>query len=135
MQFDVPQFIEVEDKIFGPLTFRQFVYLAGAAGISFILYTFIPSPFSFLFIAPVAALGAALAFFKINNRPFVSALESAVRFWIKDRLYIWKKNEPVPGKKRVAATEEKKVDAYIPRLSDSKLKEMSWSLDVHKNIQ
>lgn len=134
MQFDVPQFIEVEDKIFGPLTFRQFVYLAGAAGTSFIIFTFIPAPFSFVLIAPVAALGVALAFYKINNRPFVSALESAVRFAIRDRLYIWKKNPPIPGKKR-AATEEKKVDAYIPRLSESKLKEMSWSLDVHKNVR
>ena len=27
MQYQVPQFIEVEDKIFGPLTFKQFLYI------------------------------------------------------------------------------------------------------------
>ena len=29
MQYQVPQFIEVEDKIFGPLTFKQLVYVVG----------------------------------------------------------------------------------------------------------
>jgi hypothetical protein len=29
MQFRVPQFIDIEDKLFGPLTFKQFIYLAG----------------------------------------------------------------------------------------------------------
>ncbi|TSC80302.1 MAG: hypothetical protein G01um101429_152 [Parcubacteria group bacterium Gr01-1014_29] len=31
-QFQVPQFIEVEDKIFGPLTTKQFFYLLGGGG-------------------------------------------------------------------------------------------------------
>ncbi len=33
MRFEVPQFIDVEDKIFGPFTFKQFLYLAGGAGL------------------------------------------------------------------------------------------------------
>jgi len=134
MQFEIPQFIEVEDKIFGPFTFRQFVYLAGATGTSFVIYTFIPSPFSFLFIIPIMILGAALSFYQINNRPFVSALESAVKFWIRARLYVWKKNALPPGKTS-AAKADQSPGLQIPRLSDSKLKEMSWSLDVHKNVQ
>jgi hypothetical protein len=43
MRFQVPQFIEVEDKIFGPLTVKQFIYLAGGAGLVFILYHFLPT--------------------------------------------------------------------------------------------
>ena len=42
MQFQVPQFIEIEDKIFGPLTFKQFIYLAGGGGLCFLLYTILP---------------------------------------------------------------------------------------------
>lgn len=37
MQFQVPQFIEVEDKIFGPLTFKQFVYIAGGVALMYLL--------------------------------------------------------------------------------------------------
>ena len=42
MQFQVPQFIEIEDKIFGPLTFKQFIYLAGGVGASIVLWLYIP---------------------------------------------------------------------------------------------
>ena len=38
MRFLVPQFIEVEDKLFGPLSFRQFVYLVGSIGFAGALY-------------------------------------------------------------------------------------------------
>ena len=42
MRFQVPQFIEVEDKIFGPLTFKQFVYVTGGVGLAVILFLFLP---------------------------------------------------------------------------------------------
>ena len=44
MHFQTPQFIEIEDKIFGPLTLKQFIYLAGAAGLSFTAYSLLPVP-------------------------------------------------------------------------------------------
>ena len=37
MQFQVPQFIEIEDKIIGPFTVKQFIYLVGGAGMDFII--------------------------------------------------------------------------------------------------
>src|SRR3990172_12458701 len=42
MQFQVPQFIEIEDKIFGPLTFKQFIYVAGGAGACYLLWRVLP---------------------------------------------------------------------------------------------
>ncbi len=82
MQYQVPQFIEIEDKIFGPLTFKQFVYVAGGAGMCFVAYRFIPMPFSMLVILPLGGFSIALAFYKVNNRPFIDAVESAVRFFL-----------------------------------------------------
>ncbi|NCT02072.1 PrgI family protein, partial [Candidatus Parcubacteria bacterium] len=38
MRFEVPQFIEVEDKIFGPLTWRQFLYLSGGLGMAVVIF-------------------------------------------------------------------------------------------------
>ena len=43
MQYQVPQFIDVEDKIFGPFTFKQFIYMIGGIALSYIIYRFIPS--------------------------------------------------------------------------------------------
>ncbi len=127
MQFQVPQFIEVEDKIFGPLTFKQFIYLAGGAGISFTLYTVLPKFISFILIAGVIGLSLALAFYTKNNKPFINILESGFKYLISDKLYIWKK-EP----RKIEKKEEVNIVSQlnIPRLSDSKLKELSWELDI-----
>ena len=135
MQFQVPQFIEVEDKIFGSLTIKQFVYVAGAGGLSFIIYTYV-GPISFildiLLILPVVAFGLSLAFYKVNNRPFIGVLESAFKFMISSKLYIWKKQD-----KKIVPKKAEDIVApllYVPRLSDSKLKDLTWSLDINENI-
>ena len=93
MRFQVPQFIEIESKIFGPLTFKQFIYLAGGAGTSFLIYTALPFFIAVMFIVPVAAFVIALAFYKVNNRPFIKVTESALRYFTAPKIYIWKKEK------------------------------------------
>ena len=93
MRFQVPQFIEVEDKIFGPLTLKQFIYLAGAGGVVFILWRAFPIFIAIIIAAPIIALAGALAFYKINKRPFVFVLESALRYVLSNRLYVWKSKD------------------------------------------
>ena len=127
MQFRVPQFIEVEDKIFGPFTFKQFLYLVGGLGLSFLLQRLLPIYIAIIFIAPIIGLSLALAFYKINNKPFIFILESFVRYTFSNKLYIWKK---VPKKLVNKNIEVEKETEFVPKLSDSKLKDLSWSLDV-----
>jgi PrgI family protein len=133
MRFQVPQFIEIEDKIVGPLTLKQFMYLAGGAGMIFVAYKLLPFIIAIVVIAFIAALSLALSFYKVNNRPFIDILESAFNFYIGDRLYIWKKVDKkiVPKEKTGMETPSQ---VYVPRLSDSKLKELSWSLDINENL-
>lgn len=132
MRYQVPQFIDVEDKVIGPFTVKQFVYLVGGAGMSFIIYTFLPIYIALILIAGVIPLSLALAFYKVNNKPFVDFMESAFLFYTKKNLYIWKKEEKKIEAKVVEDQEVKQV--YVPRLSDSKLKELSWSLDINENL-
>src|SRR3989344_5379449 len=136
MKYQVPQFIEIEDKIIGPLTIKQFTYLVGGGGMAFIFYTFIPIYLAVILIAVVIPLSLALAFYKINNKPFIDFLESAFVYYTKQNLYIWKKEEKSPPR-RSADEAEKSSEApqiYVPRLSDSKLKELSWTLDINENL-
>ena len=133
MRYQVPQFIEIEDKIIGPLTIKQFVYLAGGAGMSFIIYTYLPFYLALLLIVIVIPLALALAFFKLNNKPFIDFLESAFLFYTKQNLYIWKREEKKPTVKAGAGSASGR-QVYVPRLSDSKLKELSWSLDINENL-
>ena len=131
MRFQVPQYIDVEDKIFGPLTVKQFVYIVGSAGIIFVLYSFLPFVLAVLLAAPVVALGAALAFYKVNDRPFIEVLEAAFHYAGKKRLYVWKKQDR-KIKKREEGVED--LGLFVPKLSDSKLKDLSWSLDIQESL-
>ncbi|TSC68381.1 MAG: Uncharacterized protein G01um101472_4 [Parcubacteria group bacterium Gr01-1014_72] len=136
MRFQVPQFIEIEDQIFGRLTVKQFLYVVGAAGLSFVLYKFIPWWFvSIPLIVPVAGLGLALAFYKFNGKPFVFTLEAAFHYITGNRLYIWKKRERKPHERAESANTPAAWDtSYVPKLSDSKLKDLTWSLDIKEHM-
>ncbi len=135
MRFQVPQFIEVENKIFGPFTFKQFIYLAGGAGMCFVIYTILPFFLAIMLIVPIGVLTLALAFYRINNRPFIDILESSFKYMTGSKLYIWKKEpkhiQPNP-KKETALSDTSGL--FVPRLSESKLKDIAWSLDVQNSI-
>ncbi|MFQ5662036.1 MAG: PrgI family protein [Candidatus Paceibacteria bacterium] len=135
MRFQTPQFIEVEDKIFGPLTLKQFIYLAGAGGIVFILWRALPLFIAIIVAAPVIALAVALAFYKINRRPFVFVLESAFKYLLSNRLYIWKSKDIKQMKKQKKKGDKIQESAiHVPKLSGSKLKDIAWSLDIKESI-
>ncbi|MBX4189502.1 PrgI family protein [Candidatus Parcubacteria bacterium] len=131
MRFQVPQFIEVEDKIFGPLTFKQFIYLAGSVGIAVILFALLPKFLAFVFGLPIVLFGAALAFYKVNGKPFIYTVEAFLKYTLGDKLYLWQKQERAPEVHKQEASANPEV--YIPKLSQSKLKDLSWSLDVQAN--
>ncbi|MEK7070697.1 MAG: PrgI family protein [Patescibacteria group bacterium] len=135
MQFQVPQFIEVEDKLFGPLTFKQFVYVLGAGGAAFIIYTYVENLYlKLLLIVPISGFGLALAFLKINERSFITYIESAVRFYSRNKIYVWRKDFKQAPSQEIQTKTGGEAPAYTPKLSSGKLKDLSWSLDVHKNI-
>lgn len=133
MNFQVPQFIEVEDKIFGPLTFKQFVYLAGGAGAIFIVYILLPLWLGLWFILPIAVLALALAFYKVNNRSFIHVLESGFHYLLSAKLYLWqRKDRPM---ETTAITLGGEQPVAVPKLSPSKLRDLAWSLDVKENLK
>ncbi len=91
MRFEVPQFIEIEDKIFGPLTWKQFVYLGGGLGIAIVMFLTTNLFFFFLFGVPIGILAIALAFYPINDRPFSIFLESLLQYASNTKLYQWQR--------------------------------------------
>ena len=133
MQHQTPQFIEIEDKVVGPFTIRQFIYLAGGAGTLFILYRFLPF-FIFLILGTiVAAFAGGLAFYRFNDRPFIAIVESAFKYITTSRLYLWRHREPEEIKREQAIVDiPQKNQAMNPAsgLSSSRLKDLSWNLEV-----
>lgn len=128
MQFKVPQFLDIEDKIFGPFTFRQFVYLVGGGGMCFTLYKLLGLTWGALPIAFVASLALALTFYRPNSKPFVDMLEAGIKYFIQDKLYVWQKE-------RRRREEQESARAPVQMSRDNKaggdrLRDLAWSLDV-----
>lgn len=141
-QFHVPQFIEVEDKIFWSLTLKQFIYVIGGVGFAFIIYALLKSVLPFFIIAtlalPFLAFFLALAFYKPNGQSFMRILESALNHYTHSRLFIWKKVEASEKIQTYQKEVEQKGNAfYMPNVAHSQLKDLSWTLNIHgkKNIE
>lgn len=133
MQFKVPQFLDIEDKIFGPFTFSQFVYLAGGAGLCFVLFKLLGFWFGAIPILLVAAFSLALTFYRPNNKPLVNMIESGFKYAFQDKLYIWKRRKNKTFKKEeilASKNKEASMSQNNIRLSGSKLQDLAWSLDV-----
>ena len=139
MRFQVPQFIEVEDKVFGQLTVKQFIYLAAGGALGFIVWSILPIPslIKIILILPVLAFAAALAFYKVNNKPFINIVEAAFKYYLASKLYIWKRTPKKLGSVQ-SENPQKTVDQYksilVPKVSESKLKDLTWSLDIKESM-
>lgn len=135
MEYHVPQFIEVEDKIVGPLTLRQFIYLAGAGGFCVIFFVYLPTIAAFFLSAPMVGLAAALAFYKVNGKSFIEILEAGFNYYTGAKLFLWmhhepKKEDPGPAVAAAAAAEQAAQKRISQKLTRSKLTELAWSLDI-----
>ncbi len=131
MRYQVPQFIEIEDKIFGPLTLKQFIYLAGGGGLCLIFFSLLPIYLTALLAIPVLALSIGLAFYKVNGRPMILAMEHAFGYFLGHKLYLWKQRQAKPSAQVGAATSGASANALpVPKLSESKLKDLAWSLNI-----
>lgn len=130
MRFRVPQFIDIEDKIFGPFTFRQFIYLLGGGGLCFVLYRALPLIIAVPLMVPIAALALALAFYRPNGKPFISMIEAGFNYFIGSKLYVWKKNIKKSRIEKVQPVPTQTVGPSQKKLPESKLKDIAWSLDV-----
>ncbi|MES3031968.1 MAG: PrgI family protein [Patescibacteria group bacterium] len=131
MQFKVPQFLEIEDKIFGPFTFKEFVYLAGGAGLCFILYKLLGLFWGAIPILAVAGLSIALARYRPNNKPFINMLEAGFGYLLQSKLYIWKRRTKVKTEdKNKSLSDGVVVSRDVARLGGNKLRDLAWSLDV-----
>lgn len=90
MQFQVPQFIEIEDKIIGPLSLKQFIYMSIAAFVVFLLFFVLQTWLWIIIATVVASFSAAFAFIKYNGRPFIHILLAGLAYIWRPKFYVWR---------------------------------------------
>ncbi len=127
MEFTVPQFIEQETKIVGPLSFKQFAYLLAAAGISGFLYFVIPNRALSIFLSLIVfGLGFALALVKIQGTPLPAVFKNFLIFLGRPKVYFWKKKPIMTDftkEKAVVKKEEEKEPKFKIIKKSSSLKD------------
>ncbi len=100
MQFQVPQFIDVEDKIVGPLTLKQFLYIASGAGLSLLLFFIVQAWLWFILSIFIISGAVTLSMVKINGQPLMKTVVSAIGFYWRPQTYVWQ-----PENKKIEKTE------------------------------
>lgn len=88
-QFVVPQFIDAEDHIFGPITARQFVILMAVFLLDFLLFRLLSFVTFLLTGIPLIVLGGIVAFVRINGAPFHFFILNLIQTFKKPHLRVW----------------------------------------------
>lgn len=109
MQYPVPQFVDVEDKVIGPLTIKQFLWILGGAGITFLWWILVPAVLAVILTIPTVLLAGAFAFYKINGSPFYFFVANLFGFAIKPKIRVWRRSVEVE-EKAIPEIKEKKKD-------------------------
>ena len=132
MQYTVPQFIDREDKIVGPITVRQFLIMIVAAIFIAIAYALLRFTYFIIVGIVILLITGVIAFARVNGRPFhfflISFIERLkkphIRVWNKEltnselKFYLKKKEEEKPEERNTR-----------PRLTTSRLSQLALIVD------
>ena len=133
-QFVVPQFIDNEDKILGPITVRQFLIILVAVIICAAFYKLADFTGFLLALILVGGGSIVLAFVKVNGRPFHYFILNLMQLILHPSVRVWKLEKASPSAKQ--AVEDKKPETQTPRvvkrrpLSANRLSELSLLVDT-----
>lgn len=135
MQFRVPQFINIEDKIIGPLGWKQLAYVVAGLGSVYIIFkAFESKALASILSIPVICLFGALAFIRINNRDFLSISEDAVKYFFSDKIYTWQKDK---NQKNIQpyqnSSTNNSTNTIINKSLGSKLSNKAFDVDIKAN--
>ncbi len=132
-QFTVPQFIDVEDKIFGPVTARQFVIMLVTALILFIIYKIADTTLFIFFLATLGGSSLILAFVKINGQSFHYFILNLIQTLRRPSRRIWYKmdsKDELEEMRKSGRVEVIEKVSEIPRLSYNRIRDLSLAVNT-----
>lgn len=134
MRFTIPQFIEHEPKIIGPLTLRQFVYIAIPGGICLVLYYIAPPIIFYLALIILGGIGLAFAFIKVDNIPLPTLIINFFKYTFSPKMYLWRRKgaKEVVFEEEVIIRKEKIAEDELPLKinGESRLKNIKTKIET-----
>ncbi len=132
-QFVVPQFIDVEDKIFGPVTTRQFLILLIAGLILFITFKLADMALFIFSLATLGSFSLILAFVKINGQSFHYFLLNLFQTLRRPSRRIWYKmdtKEELEQLRKMETVVLVEKIAEVPNLSYNRLRDLALAVNT-----
>lgn len=122
-QYKVPQNVEADDKLIGPFSFRQFVYLLIAGGlIALAVGLFQIFPLLAIIPIPPVLLFAALALPLKKDQPMETYLAAVASYYLKPRNRVW-----VPGQR------EATIEITAPKIvEDDRTRDITGEEATHR---
>jgi hypothetical protein len=136
-QFTVPQFLDVEDKIIGPITVRQFIILLFAFMMIALSYRFLQFVTFLVVGVLIFCISGIFAFLKVNGMPFHYFILNLLQSNKRPKLRVWnnefQKYLIGTDEKPVVETEGPAVKEHV--LNSSRLAELSLMVDTQGSYQ
>jgi hypothetical protein len=132
-QFVVPQFIDVEDKVIGPITVRQFIIILVGGGASFIAYRLSDFTLFLIEFVIIVALTVGIAFLRVNGRPIHYFILNVIQTLKRSRIRIWVKLFSNADLRRYSKEKIPTVEPIIKtknKVRASRLAEMALIVDT-----
>jgi len=128
--FNIPQFIDKEDKIVGPLTAKQLGWLALGGITLLILWATLDSQGFYISLLPVIGISVAFAFYRPYNQSLVNFITSSFLFFSHNKVYSWKRlpGDMTPVKK--APHKNISQQDSKDKMNTKKIGEISKLLDI-----
>ena len=136
MQFQVPQFINIEDKVIGPLTIKQFLYLLIAGVIIFIISKILNLGATIFFGIIIGGIAVILAFVRPGGQPSIIIIKNFIGFLKKPDFYVCKKplgkNDSPEQIGSVEIIKRVSSKTKIKPEAKDNLQDIEWKIEVDK---
>lgn len=134
MQYKVPQNIDLADKVIGPLTMIQFLYLLAGGIIIYLVFNLAGPGFLFYVTAiPVGTLALGLAFLKIQDQPLSHFITAGFIYYLRPKERTWQRFGTNINTVHELPNAKKKEEVPIKKnVSKSELEKLAYMLDTHR---
>jgi len=129
MLFNVPQFINVEDKIVGPFTGKQLLWLAGLGAVLLVLWNTLEKAVFIIAAIPISLIFLAFTFYRPYNQSLIKFVSAGIMFLFRPKTYVWERKTL---KVKVLPVKKNKQDSEINKnkvITSEEIKELAGILD------
>jgi hypothetical protein len=129
MRFQVPQNVDIEDKIVGPLTGKQFGWIIAACIILFVSFKIFDTATFVAIAVVVVGLAVTFAFVRPYGQPMVVFVSNVFLYLFKSREYVWRRKGPQFKQDDVSKRKGEELTIIRKGLPDQKVEDLARVLD------